>query len=125
MRGRPASTTPPERSVTPRAELRRALADGPLTARELSARVGVSEKEIAGHLEHLVRSLRRSGERLRVEPASCLACGFRFRKRDRFGKPSGCPVCRGRHLDPPRFLIVARRPADPAPAESPDETPPA
>jgi predicted ArsR family transcriptional regulator len=47
-----------------RAALRDALRAGPLTARELSARVGVPEKQVAGHLEHLGRSLKAAGERL-------------------------------------------------------------
>ena len=89
-----------------RAALRDALRAGPLTARELSARVGVPEKQVAGHLEHLGRSLKAAGERLRVEPARCLDCGFVFRKRDRLSRPSRCPVGRSEHLDAPRFAIV-------------------
>ena len=89
-----------------RAALREALRAGPLTARELSARVGVPEKQVAGHLEHLGRSLKAAGERLRVKPACCLDCGFVFRKRDRLSRPSRCPVCRSEHLDAPRFAIV-------------------
>jgi hypothetical protein len=90
-----------------RTALRDALRAGPLTARELSARVGVPEKQVAGHLEHLGRSLKAAGERrLQVEPARCLDCGFVFRKRDRLSRPSRCPVCRSEHLDAPRFAIV-------------------
>lgn len=89
-----------------RAALRDALRAGPLTARELSARVGVPEKQVAEHLEHLGRSLKAAGERLQVEPARCLDCGFVFRKRDRLSRPSRCPVCRSEHLDAPRFAIV-------------------
>jgi predicted Zn-ribbon and HTH transcriptional regulator len=89
-----------------RAALRDALRAGPLTARELSARVGVPEKQVAGHLEHLGRSLKAAGERLKIEPARCLDCGFVFRKRDRLSRPSRCPVCRSEHLDAPRFAIV-------------------
>jgi predicted Zn-ribbon and HTH transcriptional regulator len=94
-----------ERQATVRAALREALRAGPLTARELSARVGIPEKQVAGHLEHLARSLRAARERLGVEPARCQACGFVFRKRDRLTRPSRCPVCRGEHLDAPRFAI--------------------
>ncbi len=97
----------PERHETVRAALREALRAGPLTARELSARIGIPEKQVAGHLEHLGRSLKAAGERLRVDPPGCLACGFVFRKRDRLSRPSRCPVCRGERLDPPRFAIVA------------------
>ena len=94
-----------ERQATVRAALYQALRAGPLTARELSARVGVPEKQVAGHLEHLGRSLKAGGERLRVEPPRCLACGFLFRKRDRLSRPSRCPVCRGERLEAPRFSL--------------------
>jgi len=69
--------------------------------------VGVPEKQVAGHLEHLGRSLKAAGERLRVEPAQCLECRFVFRKRARLSRPSRCPVCRSERLDAPRFAIVS------------------
>lgn len=98
-------TGPTERQATIRAALRQALRAGPRTARELSGAVGVPEKQVAAHLEHLARSLKASGERLRVEPARCQDCGFTFRKRDRLSRPSRCPVCRSERLDAPRFAV--------------------
>ncbi len=106
MAKKPRSNELTERHVSVRAELRQLLREGPLAARELSARVGISEKEVAGHLEHLARSLRQSGERLRVEPARCLVCGFVFEERTRLSRPSKCPECRSERLGPPRFTIV-------------------
>jgi predicted Zn-ribbon and HTH transcriptional regulator len=96
---------PAERSVTIRAALVRHLREGQRTARELSGLVGIPEKQVADHLAHVARSLRPTPERLRVEPARCLACGFVFRKRDRLDRPSACPVCRAQHLRPPRFAV--------------------
>ena len=95
-----------ERHETVRSALRQVLRERPLTAREISARVGISEKEVSGHLEHVARSLRHSSERLRVEPAQCLACAFVFKERTRLTKPSKCPVCRSERVDPPRFVIL-------------------
>ncbi|MBI4012527.1 MAG: transcriptional regulator [Candidatus Rokubacteria bacterium] len=89
-----------------RAALREALRNGPRTARELSAQVGIPEKQVAGHLEHLGRSLKAAGQRLHVGPARCLDCGFVFRRRDRLSRPSRCPVCRGERVDAPRFAIL-------------------
>ncbi len=103
MRRREPEASP--REATVRSALRAALGAGPRTARELSAAVGVPEKQVAAHLEHLARSLRAAGERLRVEPARCGDCGFRFRKRDRLSRPSRCPVCRGERVEAPRFAI--------------------
>jgi predicted Zn-ribbon and HTH transcriptional regulator len=96
---------PAERSVTVREALLRHLREGPRTAHELSGLVRIPEKQVADHLAHVARSLRPTAERLRVEPARCLGCGFVFRKRDRLDRPSACPVCRGQHLGPPRFAV--------------------
>lgn len=106
MTKKPPSNELTERHATVRLALRQVLTEGPLTARELSARVGISEKEVAGHLEHLARSLRQRGERLRVEPTQCLACGFVFKDRTRLNKPSRCPECKSQRLSPSRFVIV-------------------
>ena len=71
----------PERAETPRAAIHAALLGRARTARELSARTSLREKDVAEHLEHLERSVRREGGRLVVEPAKCLACGFVFNAR--------------------------------------------
>jgi transcriptional regulator len=97
--------SPAERSITVREALLRHLREGPRTAHELSGLVGIPEKQVADHLAHVARSLRRTVERLRVEPAECLGCGFVFRKRVRLDRPSACPVCRGQHIGPPRFAV--------------------
>jgi len=101
-----STPSPEERRETVRVALREALRAGPLTARELSGKVGIPEKQVAGHLEHLGRSLKAAGGRLHVEPPRCLDCGFVFRKRDRLSRPSRCPVCRGERVDAPRFALV-------------------
>lgn len=99
-------TTPRIASETPRQGLRRHLVDAPHTAHELSALVGLPEKDVVPHLEHLARSVHGARERLAVEPARCLRCGFVFRERTRLGKPSGCPRCRAPHVAAPVFRIV-------------------
>jgi hypothetical protein len=91
---------------TPRQAIRDHLRESALTARDLSARLGLPEREIVPHLEHLARSLRAAGERLEVDPARCLHCGFVFRERARLGKPSGCPRCRKPHVTAPVFRIT-------------------
>lgn len=104
------SRAPQARSQTVRLALLAQLRGGELgavTALELSGRVGIPERDVAEHLEHLSRSLRQSGERLRIEPAECLGCGFVFRKRDRLTRPGACPSCRGTRIESPRFWIEA------------------
>lgn len=96
---------PGERRETVRETLRRALREAPATARDLSAAAGIREKDVAEHLAHLARSLGRRGERLVVEPASCLACGFVFEGRSRLARPGACPACRATRIDPPVFRV--------------------
>jgi transcriptional regulator len=98
----------PERQLTLREALRRVLSEGRFTAHELSGRVGISEKDVAGHLEHLARSVKGSGDRFDVEPARCQDCGFVFRDRTRLTRPSRCPRCKSERLAPARYGIVTR-----------------
>jgi predicted Zn-ribbon and HTH transcriptional regulator len=95
-----------ERSRTLRQSILDCLKEGPVTARDLSAMVQIREKDVVPHLEHLEKSLRHSRQRLLIEPAECLQCGFRFEERRRFSKPSSCPRCRCQRIDPPVFRLA-------------------
>jgi transcriptional regulator len=97
---------PPERHATVRAALEAELRKGPASARDLSTAVGIREKDVAEHLEHVEHSARARGERLLVEPATCGDCGFRFEGRRRLTRPGACPECRGTRLDPPLFSLA-------------------
>lgn len=97
--------TPAPRTETVRDAIAAELRREALTARELSERVRVSEREVVGHIEHLARSARGRGERLQVQPAHCLGCGFAFEGRDRVTKPGRCPSCRATRIAPPRFSL--------------------
>ena len=99
---------PPPRSATLRGALEAELALAPetgLTAKELSARVGIPEKDVPGHLEHLEKSLRAGGAALEVIAAECLACGYVFEDRKRLTRPGSCPECRATRIEPPAFRI--------------------
>jgi predicted Zn-ribbon and HTH transcriptional regulator len=96
-----------ERIRTVREAIRAELLQGAATAREISERVSIPEKDVAGHLEHLEKSLRARGERLVVQPASCIACGYAFVRRARLSRPGSCPECRATRIDPPAFRIEA------------------
>jgi predicted Zn-ribbon and HTH transcriptional regulator len=108
----PTSTTmaeddrgPPERRQTLRDALYLTLREGPETIRELSIKVGAPQKELLAHLAHLERSLAHTGERLVVEPARCLHCGYCFEGRTRLQKPGRCPRCRSTRITLPRFSV--------------------
>lgn len=92
-------------AATVRKRLAALLEEGPLDALEISAALSVREREVAGHLEHLRRTLAASGAKLVVIPASCIECGYAFAKREKLGKPSRCPVCKSERIDPPRFGV--------------------
>lgn len=92
----------PPRPETVRHEIIAVLGVESLTAREISAQVGVAEKEVLEHLEHIRLALR---GRLVLEPALCMACGFSFQKRERLKGPGRCPVCKSEHIAEPRFSI--------------------
>lgn len=104
MKPRPG-TEPREHNETLRQSIFNRLQDGPLTARELSGLLHIRERDVIPHLEHLEKSLRRSAQRLLIEPATCLQCGFRFERRKRLSKPSACPGCRSQRIDPPVFRL--------------------
>ena len=83
------------------------LLDGQsLSAKEISADVKVSEKEVYGHLEHIKKSLNKSAHRLIILPSECNKCGFVFKKRDKLKKPGKCPICYSESIGDPFFSIT-------------------
>jgi len=79
------------------------IANQPSTALELSGMVGIPEKEVAGHLEHIEKSLYQAGGRLLVTPSCCKDCGYEFKDRKKKTKPGKCPKCRSTFLEKPLF----------------------
>jgi predicted Zn-ribbon and HTH transcriptional regulator len=103
MKSRPKPpSVPSDRQDTLRHEIIALLGAESLTAREISERVGIQEKDVLEHLEHIRIALHGG---LVMEPALCMACGFSFRKRERLKGPGRCPVCRSEHIAEPRFSV--------------------
>lgn len=99
---------PPERKGTIRQEIITLLEESPfLTAKDISAEIRIPEKEVYGHLEHIQKSLSKTGQHLIIKPAACLKCGFVFTKRDRLKTPGRCPVCHEEHIQETFFSITA------------------
>lgn len=82
------------------------LEEGPVSAREISALVGIREKEVAGHLEHIRKTFATSGRHLVVVPAHCKHCGYSFKKREKLSKPGKCPVCQESYISEPLFAAA-------------------
>lgn len=95
-----------ERSATVRESLLEALRRETCTARDLSRIVGIPERDVKGHLEHLEKTLRNREESLVVEPSQCLECGFTA-TRHPTSRPGQCPRCRSRRLSLPHFRVEA------------------
>lgn len=73
-----------------------------LSGRQLAEALLLPRDEVERHLEHLRRSL---DGRLRMIPAHCLLCGYRFDERKRLDAPGKCPRCRGQKIDGPWFRL--------------------
>ncbi|MHB8872060.1 MAG: transcriptional regulator [Myxococcaceae bacterium] len=113
MKPKSPAPIPAERSATIRAALREELLRGFATAKELSERLSIPEKDLPGHLDHLQRSSKARGEKLLMQPSSCLECGFEFRTRRRFSTPGRCPECGSERVEPPAFRLEAPEPRSP------------
>ncbi len=96
---------PVERQETIRQKIISLLDGRTLSARDISIDVGVSEKEVYEHLEHIQRTINKRERNFIITPAVCKKCGFVFRKRDRLNKPGKCPVCRNEVIQEPLFSV--------------------
>jgi hypothetical protein len=92
--------------MTKRQEIFQFLKQADFSARELSKAVGIREKEVYDHLQHIEKSAKRQAFKFKVYPAQCNSCEYTFNKRERLTRPGRCPICKKQHIDPPRFQIV-------------------
>jgi transcriptional regulator len=74
---------------------------------ELRRELEAPARALEDDLRHVERSLKRGSERLRIEPARCLSCGFTFtdRANRHLHAPRRCPRCRSERISDPRFRI--------------------
>jgi transcriptional regulator len=90
--------------ITLRQAIMGLLREEEMTARDISQAVGIREKEVYDHLNHIARSKLPEG-RFQVSPARCRKCGFVFKKRDRLNPPGKCFLCKSESVIPPSFSI--------------------
>ncbi|OQW30015.1 MAG: hypothetical protein A4C66_13815 [Nitrospira sp. HN-bin3] len=82
------------------------LTGAPMTSYQLARALGIPERLVEEHLAHVVKTVARDrSRRFLREPSGCLDCGFMFRDRTRFTRPSRCPHCRSEGITPPRYHI--------------------
>ncbi len=109
MRNKPKEPfIPAEKHETLRQSIIHFLENQTLSAKDISAHVGISEKEVCEHLEHIQKTINYKFKTLDIIPAECNKCGFLFKKRERLKKPGKCPICRGESIAEPLFTIKER-----------------
>ena len=67
--------------------------------------LGISEKDIPEHIQHVAKTLRSRGGRLKVVPPECIQCGYTFDERHKLSQPSRCPTCKSERIHPPQFAL--------------------
>lgn len=82
------------------------LGDYEMDARDLSQTLGIREKAVYDHLEHIARSLAIQGKRVLIKPYRCLSCGYVFEDRKRFKRPGRCPRCKAGHIESAAYRVV-------------------
>ncbi len=81
------------------------LSDGPMNAIGISQEVGIMEKDVYEHLNHIALSMAAQSKKLIIHPAKCMKCGFVFENRKRFTRPGRCPQCKENHIQRPDYEI--------------------
>ncbi len=104
MAGKPTITPRPGGTI--RQQITSLLQDGPMDRRELSQALGIREKEVADHLEHVAKSAGARRLKWVIHSAYCESCDFRFSKRKRLSRPGRCPRCRGERIQGPWFELI-------------------
>ena len=94
------------KQLTIREQIIRSLEAEPMTARDLSKALRISEKEVYSHLPSIEKSIRHQKKQIEITPCYCLSCGFEFKDRKSFRKPGKCPACRQSRIEPAVFVIV-------------------
>jgi predicted Zn-ribbon and HTH transcriptional regulator len=84
------------------------LSENDMSARDLSQAIGIREKEVYEHLPHIARSLEAHRKKVIIRPSTCLTCGYVFKDRRRFTRPSRCPRCKKSHLQEPLYRVCGQ-----------------
>ena len=95
-------------SETVRQKIIAALEEGECTAKEISGLIGIAEREVYEHLEHIRKTVQHKNAHFVIIPARCLHCDYVFSKRDKLKKPSKCPACRGTFIEEPLYRIAGK-----------------
>jgi len=71
---------------------------------ELAKELDVEVNTVVNDLEHIRKSISLP-HKMHIFPPECTNCGFKFKERSKFTKPSRCPRCKGERIIPPMVKI--------------------
>ena len=91
--------------MTIRRQIIEVLKEDNFSALDLSQLIGIREREVYDHLDHIQRTITSRRENFVMTPPRCLKCGYIFTQRSRLTKPSRCPLCKGTRLTRPTYRI--------------------
>ena len=83
------------------------LQGNPLGLKDIAEVLEMTPRDVEDDIKHLIKSLKHSDYQLRVTPARCRKCGFRF-KQEKLHKPGKCPRCRESWIREPLLEIEKR-----------------
>ena len=99
---------PPERKETLRHEIITLLKESQsFTAKDISAEVRIPEKEVYGHLEHIQKSLSKTGQHLHIKPAECLKLAVLFSQSVTGSKHREDVLCVIKNISRSLFFLLA------------------
>ncbi len=89
--------------MTRREEIIKILETEEKSAQQLAYEFKAELFEILEDLEHIKYSI--NPKKLKIKPAQCKKCGFRFEERSKIKRPSKCPRCHSEWIMAPMFRI--------------------
>ena len=90
---------------TRRKEMIALLEQQKMTARQLAERFEVEVPDILEDLKHIAQTIKATHKKLKEQWAVCNICGFVFKEREKFSRPSKCPKCRSEGTTEPVFWV--------------------
>ena len=97
-------------NLTPRQRIIHALTLTHMSSKDLSASLGIPEREIEQHLLHVRKSLHRQpDQQFTLTVPYCWDCHYEFKTRTKLTRPSRCPQCKSEDISSPKFSIENRQ----------------
>ncbi len=89
--------------MTRRGQIIEILSKEEKPAQQLAYEFKVELFEILEDLKHIKYSVK--PKKLKIKPAQCKKCGFKFEERSKIKRPSKCPRCSSEWIMAPMFRI--------------------